>query len=281
MPYETLLLERAGHVATLTLNRPDRMNAFDSVMRAELPRAWKELADDEDVWAIVVTGAGDRAFCAGMDLREPPPSPAERQAAAAEAGADKSESRTQITAIDCQVGKPVITAINGVCAGGGLAFVADSDLVIAADNASFTDARTGAGQVSIHGTLRLARKIPLEAVLRMVMLGRAERLSAERAYEIGMVSEVVPAADLMKRAHEIADAIVANSPGAVFYSRYAIWESLNLGLNRALEMGWDVVMAFAQGSPDAAEGARAFIEKRKPEWTYMPPPRPKKDGKSG
>jgi len=264
MSYDTLLLERDGNVATLTLNRPDRMNSFDSRMRSELSVAWDEIAADESIWAVVVTGAGDRAFCAGMDLRETPPPPEEARKSA--------EGRTRITAMDCNVGKPVITAVNGVCAGGGLAFVADSDITIAADSAYFTDARTGAGQVSIHGTLRLARKIPLEAVFRMVMLGRAEKVSAKRAYEIGMVTEVVSGEELLPRAQELARTIAGNSPGAVFNSRYAIWESLNHGLHDALEMGWGVVTEFAHSSPDAAEGAKAFVEKRKAEWTYQPPP---------
>ncbi len=262
MNYETLTLERDGHVATLRLNRPERLNSFDSRMRAELPVAWEEIAQDEHVWAVILTGAGDRAFCAGMDLREPLTPSAGRE----------PTGRTQITSLDCNVGKPVITAVNGVCAGGGLAFVADSDIVIAAESAAFTDGRTSAGQVSIHGTLRLARKIPLEAVFRLVMLGRAERMSAQRAYEIGMVGEVVPDAELMVRARSIAQAIVANSPGAVFHSRHAIWESLNLGLHDALEMGWRVVTDFAHTSPDAAEGARAFVEKRPARWRYQPPP---------
>jgi len=271
MSYETLQLEREGHVATLTLDRPERMNAFDSVMRAELPKAWAEIAADQDAWVVIVTGVGEKAFCAGMDLREPPPSPEESKKPA--------EGRTQITAIDCNVGKPVITAVNGVCAGGGLAFVADSDIVIASDAAYFTDARTGAGQVSIHGTLRLARKIPLESVFRLVMLGRAERVSAARAYEIGLVSEVVPAGELMARARQLAASIAGNSPGAVFHSRHAIWKSLDHGLHDALEMGWQVVTEFAHSSPDAAEGARAFVEKRKPAWTYQPPPKDEAGGR--
>jgi enoyl-CoA hydratase/carnithine racemase len=270
MNYETLKLERNGRVATLTLNRPDRMNSFDSNMREELPLAWKELADDEAVWAIVVVGAGEKAFCTGMDLREPPES-ARRQVKGEEGG------RVRITAMDCNVGKPVVTAVNGVCAGGGLAFVADSDITLAAESAYFTDARTGAGQVSIHGTLRLARKIPLEALFRLVMLGRAERVDAQRAYEIGLVSEVTPADRLLARAREIAAAIAENSPGAVFQSRHAIWNSLNMGLDRALEMGWDVVTDFADTSDDAAEGAKAFVEKRKPSWRYVAPPKPERD----
>ncbi|HEX4620711.1 MAG TPA: enoyl-CoA hydratase-related protein [Myxococcaceae bacterium] len=261
MSYRTLLLERTGHVATLTLNRPDRMNAFDSIMREELPAAWAEIARDEQIWAVILTGAGERAFCAGMDLREQLP---ERKGGAL--------PRVHLTPMDCKVGKPVISAVNGVCAGGGIAFVSDADIVLCSDQAYFTDARTSAGQVSIHGTLRLARKIPLEAVLRLVLLGKAERLTAQRAFEIGLASEVVPAAQLMTRARALAEAIVENSPSAVFRSKDAIWDSLNHGLDASLERGWEVVTRFARESGDAKEGAQAFVEKRKPRWVYAPPP---------
>ncbi|MFN7954103.1 MAG: enoyl-CoA hydratase-related protein [bacterium] len=273
MTYTTLRIERdegSPHVAVLTLDRPDRMNAFDSVMRAELPRAWDELRDDASVWAVIVTGAGDRAFCTGMDLREPPPPAAPASAPRSSA---PSPAPVRLTALDCDVGKPVIAAVNGVCAGGGLVFVADADIVIASESAVFTDARTSAGQVSIAGTLRLARKIPLEAVFRLVMLGKAERVSAARARELGLVSEVVPAAELLPRAKALAAAICESSPSAVFWSRHAIWESLDTGLGAALEMGWDVVHGFPRAYPDAKEGARAYVEKRKPAWEYQPPPR--------
>jgi enoyl-CoA hydratase/carnithine racemase len=257
MGYQTLLVERAGHVATLTLNRPDRMNAFDQAMRDELPTAWAELDADPEVWVVILTGAGTRAFCAGMDLREPPPQTTHQPGA---------RPRTRITALDCAVRKPVIAAVNGVCAGGGLAFVADSDIVIASAEAYFTDGRTTAGQVSIHGTLRLARKIPLEAVFRLVLLGRGERMSAERALAIGMVSEVVAPGELLPRARALADAITEASPAAVAATRAAIWRSLDLGLDAALAHGWEVVTGFARDHSDAQEGARAFVEKRKPRW---------------
>jgi E-phenylitaconyl-CoA hydratase len=264
--FETLRVGRDGNVATLTLNRPERMNAFDSVMRAELPRAWKELAEDPETWAIIVTAEGDRAFCAGMDLREPAPT----------AGPDGVLPRVHLTALDCGVNKPVILAVNGVCAGGGLCFVSDADIVIAADTAYFTDARVSAGQVSIHGTLRLARKIPLEALFRLVMLGKAGRIDAQRALAIGLVGEVVPAASLLARAKEIAKAVAQNSPAALFQTKAAIWDSLDYGLGTALEHGWDVVTRFAREHPDAREGARAFVEKRAPRWVYSPPPTPER-----
>src|SRR5262249_25434536 len=159
-------------------------------------------------------------------------------------------------------------AVNGVCAGGGLCFVSDADIVVCADTAYFTDARTSAGQVSIHGTLRLARKIPLDALFRLVMLGKAERLTPERALPIGPLGQIVPPADLAARAKALANAVAQNSPSALFHTKYAIWDSLDHGLGTALERGWDVVTRFAREHPDAKEGARAFMEKRAPAWTY-------------
>jgi len=254
--FETLRLERDGKIATLWFNRPDRLNAFDQKMRDELPRAWGEIAEDREIWAVILTGTGDRAFCAGMDLKEPPPKVDEGGAL----------PRVRITALDCGVMKPVIAAVNGVCAGGGLAFVADSDIVLCSEDATFTDGRTSAGQVSIHGTLRLARKIPLEAVFRLVMLGRAEKMSAKRAHEIGMVSEIVPKGDLMSRARALAQTIAENSPNAIFHTKRTILRSLDMGLDRAREEGWETVTRFARESADPIEGGRAFTEKRKPVW---------------
>ena len=259
--FETLTLERDGHVATLTMNRPERMNAFNALMRQELPQAWQQIGDDDDIWVVILTGAGVRAFSAGMDLKEPPQ----------KIDKDKPLPRVKLSALDCDMFKPVITAVNGVCAGGGLAFIADTDICICSESAYFTDARTTAGQVSIQGTLRLARKIPLEAVLRMVMLGKSERVTAQRAYEIGMVSEVVAPDELMPRAKQLAEAIAQCSPNAVFHTKKAIWDSLDHGLHEALDRAWEVVTSFARDYDDAREGARAFVEKRKPAWKFRKP----------
>jgi enoyl-CoA hydratase/carnithine racemase len=261
MDFRTLRIERDGRVATLVLNRPDRMNAIDSVMLGELPRAWRVLDEDPAVWAIVLTGEGERAFCAGKDLRE-----------AAELQPEVDE-RARISPLDCGVGKPVIAAVNGACAGGGLAFVPDSDIAICSENAYFLDTRTSVGQLSIYGTLSMTRRVPLEAVFRMALLGRHERVSARRALELNLVSEVLPSSELLPRARALAATIAENSPAAVFETKRAIWDGLDRGLHDALEEGWEVVTRFARERPDPIEGARAFVEKREPRWQYVPPPK--------
>jgi enoyl-CoA hydratase/carnithine racemase len=258
--FTTIRVARDGPVATITLDRPDRLNATDRAMHAELPRAWRMLDADPDVRAIVVTGAGTRAFCAGQDLRE----------VAEEGGelpslAPRYADAIRLTALQNAVWKPVVTAVNGVCAGGGLHFVADSDIVIAAEHASFVDTHTAVGFVSSCEAIGLARRIPLDAVMRLVLLGRAGRIDAAAALRLGLVGEVVAQDALMARAMALAGAIAANSPAAVRESKRAIWESLDRGLGDALQHGWDAVRAFVD-HPDYREGPRAFADKRPPRW---------------
>lgn len=259
--YKSIVVEVRGHVATITLNRPQRMNATDRAMHEELPLAWRELDADPRVRAIIVTGAGDRAFCAGQDLKE-----------VAEVGGElpslveNYSDAVRLTALQNQVWKPVITAVNGVCAGGGLHFIADSDLVIASETASFVDTHTAVGFVSACEAIGLARRIPFEAVMRLVLLGRAGRIDAKNALALGLVGEVLAPARLLDRAHELGELIAQHSPGATRASKKAIWESLNLGLEQANQHGWEAVRGFWD-HPDYLEGPRAFAQKRPPSWT--------------
>ncbi|MET0491307.1 MAG: enoyl-CoA hydratase/isomerase family protein, partial [Acidimicrobiales bacterium] len=164
------------------------------------------------------------------------------------------------------VRKPVITAVNGICAGGGFHWVAEADIVIAASDAQFFDPHVSIGQVVAIEAIGLMRKMPAEAVMRMALVGRHERMSAQRAYELGMISEVVdPPERLREAAQELAEKIAQNSPAAMAATKRALWGSLELGLTDACRAGaQDLVSMW--GHPDQTEGPAAFAERRDPVW---------------
>jgi enoyl-CoA hydratase/carnithine racemase len=259
--FETLLYETRDAVATLTLNRPDRHNAFNRTMAGELRRAWDAIKKDPEVVCAIVTGAGDRAFCTGMDVADL------ADGSVRETADDDRDTAPwfHLTALQNRCWKPVITAINGMVCGGGLHLVTDSDLILCAEHATFFDTHVKVGLIAGLEPVGLARRIPLEAVLRMALLGGSERMDARNALELGLVGEVLPAAQLLPRARELAAKISQHSPTALALTKRAIWESLDLGLHEALGRTWEMIQEHGK-HPDLEEGAAAFVEKRKPRW---------------
>jgi E-phenylitaconyl-CoA hydratase len=253
--------EKQSGVATLTLDNPKARNAFDYEMTQQLRRYWGEIARDPEIVCAILTGAGEKAFCTGWDITSTASGESQQFASVKRQDAPYG----QITAVQNRCWKPVITAVNGMCVGGGLHFVADGDLVIAADTATFFDTHCEVGLVSALEPASLARKIPLDAVMRMALLGSAERMSAARAREIGLVGEVVPAASLMTRARELAAILARYSPTALARTKRAIWTSLEHGIEEGLDAAQAVLDEHAS-HPDMLEGTRAFLEKRKPSW---------------
>jgi enoyl-CoA hydratase/carnithine racemase len=160
----------------------------------------------------------------------------------------------------------VIAAVNGVCAGGGLHFVADADIVIASSSATFLDPHVSIGQVTASEAIALVRKSPMEAICRMAFMGRHERMSAERARELGILSEVVEPALLRDRARQLAATVARNSPAAMAATKRALWGALELGLTDACRAGAHELISM-WGHPDQAEGPAAWAEKREPQWT--------------
>ena len=263
MGYETLIVEKRGQVGWLIFNRPESLGAMNSSMGRELPLAWRELADDDDVRVIVNTGSG-RGFQTGMDVKEVSSDPSQVRGDESRQQRDTYEGGT--TAIDNGVWKPVICAINGICAGAGFHFVMGADIVIASSNAVFLDPHVSVGQVSALEPIGLIRRIPFEAVARMVFTGRHERFGAERARELGLISQIVdPPEQLQDEAQALAEKIAQNSPGALMASKKAMWRSLEMGRKDALDMGMGLVSGF-WGHPDDREGTLAFAEKREPRW---------------
>jgi enoyl-CoA hydratase/carnithine racemase len=261
MGYASLTLEQQGPVGWLVFDRPAEGNAMDATMLAELETAWRELDDDPTVRVIVNTGSG-RAFQTGLDMvqlaRDPDALRVQSQRT--------KRAELRLTAAHNQVWKPVIAAVNGTCAGGGLHFVADADIVIAAADAAFVDPHVSVGQVAAYEPIGLMRKMPAEAVMRMALVGRHERLSSARALALGMISQVVdPPERLRAEAQRLAETIARNSPAAMAATKRALWRAFELGLADACRAGAGD-LASLWGHPDQEEGPRAFAEKREPAW---------------
>ena len=259
-----ILVERHGPVGWLVFNRPRSGNAMNAQMITELEAAWHQLDDDPAVRVIVNTGNG-RSFQTGLDVVELAKNP---EALHLQSRRTK-HAELRLTAWHNQVWKPVIAAVNGVCAGGGLHFVADADIVIAASDATFFDPHVSIGQVSAYETVGLMRKMPAEAVMRMALVGAHERIDAARAYQLGMVSLVVdPPERLRQEAQALAEKIARNSPVAMAATKRALWGALEMGLTDACKAGARELVS-VWGHPDQEEGPRAFAEKRQPQWSEL------------
>jgi enoyl-CoA hydratase/carnithine racemase len=246
-------------------DRPEAGNALDAAMFDELERAWLELDADPTVRVIVNTGAGS-AFQTGVDLGALRDDPDGLRAHARRT----RDAELRFTAWHLGIAKPVIAAVNGVCAGGGLHFVADADVVIAASDATFVDPHVSVGQVVANEGIALARKSPMEAILRLALVGRYERLTARRAYQLGVISQVVdPPTALRDEAQALAETIARNSPAAMAATKRALWGALEAGLTDASRAGARELVSL-WGHPDQDEGPRAFAERREAEWVVAP-----------
>jgi len=245
-----------GHVATVVLNRPDVLNAYDMDMRRELQAAWARIRTDDDVWVAIVTGAGDRAFCAGQDIKRPRPNAdGVAHGIFARGGADALVA-------GLATDKPLIAAVNGLAYGGGLEIALACDIRVAADTARFALSEVRiAGIPGAGGTQRLPRLIGRSDAMRMLLTGKP--ISAQEAYRNGLVSEIAPLAELMPLARRIAAEIAENGQLAV----RAVKRLVALGLDMPLGHGLDLeqfVSGVIRETEDIAEGRLAFKEKRKP-----------------
>ncbi len=260
-----LLWMKDGPVLTLTLNRPDRHNALNAnLLKTELPAAFRRAHEDREVRVVIVTGAGERAFCSGADLKD--------TAATGSIGGTEGPSQgpwyrsTPTAFLHEGFDKPVIVAVNGMCLGAGLHFVADADLVLAAEHATFFDTHVRVGQVFALEAIGLLRRMPFGEVMRMMLVSGTERMDATTAHRLGLVSEVLPSADLLPRARALAATIAEFSPATIAASKRALWTALEHGLTDGLEHGWREIYRH-WNHPDYREGPRAFAEKRPPRWT--------------
>src|ERR1700741_1469207 len=204
--FETVLLDvdEAGHVAPITLNRPDRLNAFDRTMCEEMAEAWRVVKLDESVNAVVLRAAGTRAFSTGLDIKSPYGQP--------ENVWNHEDPGEALSPKWQKMWKPVVCAVQGMCTAGAFYFINESDVVICSADATFFDSHVSAGLVSALEPIGLMRRIGLGETLRMALMGNNERIGADTALRIGLVSEVVPADRLWNRADEVAGAVAAQPP---------------------------------------------------------------------
>jgi len=260
---ERIDVQVQGHVARITINRPERRNAFDPDTHIEFSAALDRFESDDDLWVAVLTGAGDQAFCAGRDLKQL----AESNARGAEGAAEDAAKMARVTRLTdrFELSKPIVAALNGHALGGGLELALACDIIVAAEHAELglPEPRRGliAGAMGVH---RLPRQIPLKVAMGHLLTGR--HMTAARAYELGLVNEVVPGGELGEAVQRWVDDILACSPLAVRASKQAAMAGLEVPLPLAGRVRYDWEERRRQ-SDDAREGPRAFSEKRAPNWT--------------
>ena len=255
MDLKTVLFEVTDHVATITLNRPEAMNSFNQAMLDDFASIWHAVKTDDDVHVVVLRAAGERAFCTGVDVKER----IDRRSNAW----SRTDPGESLSPKLNRVWKPLVCAVHGMAAGGAFYWINESDIVICSDDATFFDPHVNYGMVAALEPIGLARRIPLGETLRIALMGLDERVSPERALQIGLVSEVVPREQLWQRADGIARIIAARPAAAVQGTVRAVWESLDVTRTQALRTG----LAYTEiGNPiGTAEVDRATAPR--PAWT--------------
>ena len=259
---EATTYEKKNHLAVLTMNRPEAMNAMSAAMRKEMSDAYVDFRDDKDSWVLIITGAGEKAFSAGMDLKEM----AARLAAGPPAGPGGARpampQQPDLIAGTIDIWKPIIAAINGVAVGGGLELALACDIRILADTARVGLMEPKRGIVpGGKGTIRLPRLVPFGIAAEMLLSG--DLISAQEAYRIGLANQVVPAADLMSAATKMAERFMDCAPLAVQNIKETLYKTMGMQLKEALQASFG---ANVSASEDAREGTAAFAQKRKPVW---------------
>lgn len=256
--FETVLYEERNHVAWVTLNRPEANNAFDDQMQMELHQIWNDLRQNVDVRCVVLTGAGERAFCTGID----------REAIARWTGKHASpyifdEPGPSICPKSNRLWTPVIAAVNGMACAGAFYMLGEVEFIIAAEHATFFDPHVSYGMVAGFESIQLMRKAPFQEVMRMALLGNFERMSAARAYQIGLVSEVVPADQLVERVTLVAENIASLPRVAVQGTVRAMWMGMEVSRRAALDLA-PLVVRLGTDFDTLKEGQEGFVGGERP-----------------
>ncbi|UXA20103.1 enoyl-CoA hydratase/isomerase family protein [Mycobacterium sp. SMC-4] len=271
--FDTIDFEVRQHTACVTLNRPEVLNAINDEMIAELAEVYAEIERSQQIWTVIITGAG-RALCVGADVNKAADHDMENAAGIDNQGEPILSSMRQWDAPQeatppwLQMTKPIICAVNGIACGAGMDLVTTADITIASERATLMDPHVSIGVTSGREAVRLARILPLPVAMRLVLMGKHERLDAQRCYDLGVFTEVVPHDTLMERAWQVAEVINSNAPLAVRGSRMAVRKGLTLPIYEAELLAENYRMKVAL-TKDAIEGPRAFLEKRTPDWQAL------------
>lgn len=257
--------ERRDGIAFITLERPERGNSLTPAMHAVARKIWSDVRDNPAVRVAIFGATGERHFSTGFDVSEAGGEDAD------EVFIDRPLAESVFwSPQQNKVHKPVICVVTGLCVGGGHHFVVDADIVLASKNAAFTDTHVNVGMVGAIENIGLAKRLPLGTALRMTLVGKSYRLSAERAYQLGLVDELLDTPEQARAAAEaMANEMLKNSPQAMALSKQAVWSSVERGYSDALEYGWERLRAMWK-HPDFVEGPDAFANKREPVWNPDP-----------
>jgi enoyl-CoA hydratase/carnithine racemase len=270
--YETLLYEERDAVAIVTMNRPEVYNAFNRQMRLELQQVWRSLRPNDDIHVVILTGAGDMAFCSGIDRQESIApylnDPESRKRVPDKPGAVSTpfmfnDVGTYINPKQNDLWKPVIAAVNGMACAGAFFLLGESDVIIAAEHATFFDPHVSYGMVAGYETVHLMQKLPFGEMLRVALVGDNERMSASRAREIGLVSEVVPQSQLLERSLWLAQAIASSPPAAIQATLRAAWMAHEAFRREAL-VQVPLYVSLGTDYRNLAEGQERFLSEREP-----------------
>jgi enoyl-CoA hydratase/carnithine racemase len=268
--YETLLYEEKDGVAWVTMNRPERLNAFNSLMQRELHDCWRKLRFYDDVRCIVLTGAGEKAFCTGIDRMEQMGGQHDETTDPDVVGRGSTpfhfnDPGDNIGPKSSDLWKPVIAAVNGMACGGAFYMLGEVEFIIAADHATFFDPHVTYGMTAAFEPIHMHDRMPFGDIMRLSLLGNYERLSAQRAFDTGLVSEVVPKEQLHDAAAWAAGAIAAQPPLAIEGTLRAIWAARELSNRQAVAMAYAYV-AMGTNQESIEEGQKLFESGKRIDW---------------
>ena len=268
--FETIAYEEADGVATVTLNRPDVHNAFNSLMQREVHALWRALRRRDEVRCIVLTGAGDKAFCTGIDRMEQMGGEHTDTTDPEVVGSGSTpfmfnDPGDNLGPKSCDLWKPVIAAVNGMACGGAFYMLGETEFIIAAEHASFFDPHVTYGMCASFEPIHMSGIMPFPEIMRISLMGNYERMSAARAHQIGMVSEVVPGDQLAARAHEVAAMIASQPARAVEGTVRALWSTREMPQREAVRLGYAYV-AMGTDQASIAEGQQLFASGKRVEW---------------